>query len=162
MMMKDVMLVTGAEQISLAIARRMGYGKKIILGDKVQTEESHVPVYNKPEATSDDGCRFGSVCFVLDIKGVFHLYCICNRYRYGKELTYGYKICRGSACDGIHQRSDSTEDFGDHFRYAEYQCKLCPKNLVGARESWHDQQCYEIQRLSFAENAQGDSAQRHL
>lgn len=33
--MKDVMLVTGAGQISLAIARRMGYGKKIILGDKV-------------------------------------------------------------------------------------------------------------------------------
>ncbi len=32
--MKDVMLVTGAGQISMAIARRMGYGKKIILGDK--------------------------------------------------------------------------------------------------------------------------------
>ena len=33
-MRKDVMLVTGAGQISMAIARRMGYGKKIILGDK--------------------------------------------------------------------------------------------------------------------------------
>lgn len=33
-MKKAVMLVTGAGQISLAIARRMGYGKKIILGDK--------------------------------------------------------------------------------------------------------------------------------
>lgn len=33
-MSKDVMLVTGAGQLSLAIARRMGYGKKIILGDK--------------------------------------------------------------------------------------------------------------------------------
>ncbi|MDE5834436.1 MAG: SDR family oxidoreductase [Ruminococcus sp.] len=33
-MMKDVMLVTGAGQISMAIARRIGYGKKIILGDK--------------------------------------------------------------------------------------------------------------------------------
>ena len=33
-MKKEVMLVTGAGQISLAIARRMGYGKKIILGDK--------------------------------------------------------------------------------------------------------------------------------
>lgn len=31
---KDVMIVTGAGQISLAIARRMGRGKKIILGDK--------------------------------------------------------------------------------------------------------------------------------
>ena len=34
-MSKDVMIVTGAGQISLAIARRTGYGKKIILGDKI-------------------------------------------------------------------------------------------------------------------------------
>lgn len=33
-MIKDVMLVTGAGQISMAIARRLGYGKKIILGDR--------------------------------------------------------------------------------------------------------------------------------
>lgn len=33
-MMKDVMIVTGAGQISMAIARRMGYGKTIIMGDK--------------------------------------------------------------------------------------------------------------------------------
>ena len=33
-MNKDVMIVTGAGQISMAIARRVGYGKKIILGDK--------------------------------------------------------------------------------------------------------------------------------
>lgn len=33
-MSKDVMIVTGAGQISMAIARRMGYGKKIVLGDK--------------------------------------------------------------------------------------------------------------------------------
>lgn len=32
--MKDVMIVTGAGQISQAIARRIGYGKKIIMGDK--------------------------------------------------------------------------------------------------------------------------------
>lgn len=32
--MKNVMIVTGAGQISMAIARRVGYGKKIILGDK--------------------------------------------------------------------------------------------------------------------------------
>lgn len=32
--MKDVMIVTGAGQISMAIARRIGFGKKIILGDK--------------------------------------------------------------------------------------------------------------------------------
>ena len=33
-MKKDVMIVTGAGQIGMAIARRTGYGKKIILGDK--------------------------------------------------------------------------------------------------------------------------------
>lgn len=33
-MKKEVMLVTGAGQISMAIVRRVGFGKKIILGDK--------------------------------------------------------------------------------------------------------------------------------
>lgn len=33
-MNKDVMMVTGAGQISMAIARRVGFGKKIVLGDK--------------------------------------------------------------------------------------------------------------------------------
>ena len=33
-MKKDVMILTGAGQIGMAIARRMGYGKKIIIGDK--------------------------------------------------------------------------------------------------------------------------------
>lgn len=32
--MKDVMIVTGAGQISMAIARKMGYGRKIVMGDK--------------------------------------------------------------------------------------------------------------------------------
>ena len=32
--MKDVMILTGAGQIGMAIARRMGYGKKIVVGDK--------------------------------------------------------------------------------------------------------------------------------
>lgn len=31
---KEVMILTGAGQIGMAIARRMGYGKRIILGDK--------------------------------------------------------------------------------------------------------------------------------
>lgn len=33
-MKKDVMIVTGAGQMGMAIARRVGFGKKIILGDK--------------------------------------------------------------------------------------------------------------------------------
>ena len=30
----DVMILTGAGQIGMAIARRMGYGMKIVIGDK--------------------------------------------------------------------------------------------------------------------------------
>lgn len=33
--MKDVMILTGAGQIGMAIARRMGYGMKIVIGDKL-------------------------------------------------------------------------------------------------------------------------------
>ena len=32
--MKDVVLLVGAGQIGMAIARRMGFGKKIVVGDK--------------------------------------------------------------------------------------------------------------------------------
>ena len=32
--MKDVLILTGAGQIGMAIARRMGCGKKIVIGDK--------------------------------------------------------------------------------------------------------------------------------
>ena len=39
---KDVMILTGAGQIGMAVARRMGYGKKIIIGDKSKTSaEKH-------------------------------------------------------------------------------------------------------------------------
>lgn len=33
-MKKEVMILTGAGQIGIAIARRMGYGMKIIIGDR--------------------------------------------------------------------------------------------------------------------------------
>lgn len=32
--MKDIMILTGAGQIGMSIARRMGYGMKIVVGDK--------------------------------------------------------------------------------------------------------------------------------
>jgi len=45
--MKEVMLVTGAGQISMAIARRVGFGKKIILGDKsVKNAEAIAKIMN--------------------------------------------------------------------------------------------------------------------
>lgn len=46
-MKKDVMIVTGAGQISMAIARRMGYGKKIIIGDKkIENAKSIAKIMN--------------------------------------------------------------------------------------------------------------------
>lgn len=33
-MKKEVMILTGAGQIGMAIARRMGHGMKILIGDK--------------------------------------------------------------------------------------------------------------------------------
>lgn len=45
--MKDVMLWVGAGQIGMAIARRMGYGKKIVVGDKsLQNAEAIAKIMN--------------------------------------------------------------------------------------------------------------------
>ena len=41
MIMNDVVLLTGAGQIGMAIARRIGHGKKIVIGDKnIQNAEA--------------------------------------------------------------------------------------------------------------------------
>jgi len=46
-MKKEVMIVTGAGQIGMAIARRTGFGKKIILGDKsIKNAETIAKVMN--------------------------------------------------------------------------------------------------------------------
>ncbi len=46
-MNKDVMLVTGAGQIGMAIARRTGFGSKIILGDKsIKNAETTAKIMN--------------------------------------------------------------------------------------------------------------------
>ncbi len=41
-MKHDVMIVTGAGQISMAIARRIGYGMKIVMGDKNPDNADHI------------------------------------------------------------------------------------------------------------------------
>ncbi len=41
-MKHDVMIVTGAGQISMAIARRIGYGMKIVMGDKNPDNAGHI------------------------------------------------------------------------------------------------------------------------
>lgn len=47
-MKKDVMILTGAGQIGMAIARRMGYGMKIIIGDKcVKNAKTISDIMNK-------------------------------------------------------------------------------------------------------------------
>ncbi|MDE7335559.1 MAG: SDR family oxidoreductase [Muribaculaceae bacterium] len=47
-MKKDVMILTGAGQIGMAIARRMGYGKKIVVGDKnINNAETIADIMNK-------------------------------------------------------------------------------------------------------------------
>ena len=46
--MKEVMILTGAGQIGMAIARRMGYGMKIVIGDKrVENAERIADTMNK-------------------------------------------------------------------------------------------------------------------
>lgn len=45
---KDVMILTGAGQIGMAIARRMGYGMKIVIGDKsLENAEKISDIMNK-------------------------------------------------------------------------------------------------------------------
>ncbi len=47
-MTKDVMILTGAGQIGMAIARRMGYGMKIVIGDKnIKNAEAIADIMNK-------------------------------------------------------------------------------------------------------------------
>lgn len=49
-MQKEVMILTGAGQIGMAIARRMGYGKKIVIGDKnLQNAEAIAKTMNEAE-----------------------------------------------------------------------------------------------------------------
>lgn len=58
--MKDVMILTGAGQIGMAIARRMGYGMKIVVGDK-----SPENARNITEILNSSG--FDSVPFEMDL-----------------------------------------------------------------------------------------------
>ncbi|MDE7121936.1 MAG: SDR family NAD(P)-dependent oxidoreductase, partial [Oscillospiraceae bacterium] len=45
--MKDIMLLIGAGQIGMAIARRMGYGQKILIGDnKIENANSVAKIMN--------------------------------------------------------------------------------------------------------------------
>lgn len=53
---KDVMLWAGAGQIGMAIARRMGAGMKIIVGDKNPENAASIDEFNGPAAISIKIC----------------------------------------------------------------------------------------------------------
>ena len=87
-MKKDVMILTGAGQIGMAIARRMGYGMKIVLGDRrKENAEATADVMNKAGfdavavetdiasrasvlATIVDAQKYGDVAMLVNSAGV--------------------------------------------------------------------------------------------
>lgn len=75
--MKDVMIVTGAGQISMAIARRMGYGMKIVMGDK-----SFDNAINIAKIMNDAG--FDVVPFEMDLSSRESILAMIK-----ESLTYG-------------------------------------------------------------------------
>ncbi len=79
-MSKDVMIVTGAGQISMAIARRMGYGKKIILGDKNENNAQAVA-----EIMNQAG--FDVEPFVMDMSSRNSIQAILHAYQLAKRCN---------------------------------------------------------------------------
>lgn len=68
-MKKDVMILTGAGQIGMAIARRMGYGMKIVIGDKSAAHAESV-------ARTMAGAGFDAVPVEMDLSSrpsILHL-----------------------------------------------------------------------------------------
>ena len=87
-MRKEVMILTGAGQIGMAIARRIGYGKKIILGDK-KLENAQIIAKTMNEAGFDvlamemdlssresirnliaQACKVGDITMLVNAAGV--------------------------------------------------------------------------------------------
>ena len=80
-MKKEVMLVTGAGQISMAIARRIGFGKKIILGDK-RIENANAIAKTMNEA------GFDVVPFEMDLSSRKSILAIIAEARKYGEIKY--------------------------------------------------------------------------
>ena len=78
-MKKDVMILTGAGQIGMAIARRMGYGKKIVVGDKKPENAGAI-------AGIMNGAGFDAVPVETDISSRDSLNLIAEARKYG-EIT---------------------------------------------------------------------------
>lgn len=74
--MKDVVLLVGAGQIGMAIARRMGYGKKIVVGDKKKENAEAIS-----KIMTDAG--FDCVPVVVDIssrESILNIIAECQKY----------------------------------------------------------------------------------
>lgn len=87
-MEKEVMLLTGAGQIGMAIARRMGYGKKIVVGDKrIENAEAVCKIMNEAgfdavpmemdlSSRADiknmiaEGLKYGAITMLINAAGV--------------------------------------------------------------------------------------------
>lgn len=86
--MKNVMLLTGAGQIGMAIARRMGYGMKIVMGDKrlenaqaiaktmndagfdVTAMETDISSRASIQALIAEGQKYGPITMLVNAAGV--------------------------------------------------------------------------------------------
>ncbi len=80
-MKKEVMIVTGAGQISMAIARRVGVGKKIILGDKkIENANAIAKVMNE--------AGFDVVPFEMDLSSRDSILAIITEAQKYGEIKY--------------------------------------------------------------------------
>lgn len=80
-MKKEVMLVTGAGQISMAIARRIGFGKKIILGDKkIENANAIAKIMNE--------AGYDVVPFEMDLSSRESILAIINEAQKHGEIKY--------------------------------------------------------------------------
>ena len=80
-MKKEVMIVTGAGQISMAIARRVGFGKKIILGDKkIENANAIAKVMNE--------AGFDVVPFEMDLSSRDSILAIITEAQKYGEIKY--------------------------------------------------------------------------
>ena len=80
-MKKEVMIVTGAGQIGMALARRTGFGKKIILGDKsMKNAEAIAEIMNN--------AGFDVVPFEMDLSSREDILAIISKAQEYGEIKY--------------------------------------------------------------------------
>ena len=114
-MKKDVMLVTGAGQISMALARRTGFGKKIVLGDKnIANAEAIAKIMN------DAG--YDVVPFEMDLSSRESIQAIIKKAQEFGEIKY--MINGAGARKGRHRGHARIDAQGADGRYADFRLRL--------------------------------------